>query len=371
MGARGFCKAVAVLALLGTGARAGATTVVEPIARLSLEGGYDTNPFHDGSGATQTGRISPDVGLQARDHLYELQLTYGGDWIGYADRGGVWNHRGAFAFAATPTRRLELTGRARVEYAQDNLGLATFGIFRTDQQAAFFTNARGRGEYRLTHHLDLAGFLTERVVLFDDGTGGAMHAPGVELLARTSRPVRVGAAYVPSVFQDFKEDGTDISFAHSLRGRAELRSGRTLTFNLSAGPALWFGPEGSDWVPEASVELLRRTRGTDLRVELGRGLGIGSTARPSLVDSAEVGAAWRIGNRAVLRGDAGLWHSGAAPSGDDATIGYAAGGEAGLLFRSGMRLALRVARYARIDKSVPDANRTLVALRFGWELGTR
>ena len=50
MGARGFVKAVAVLALLATGAQAGASTVVEPIARLVLEGGYDTNPFHDGSG---------------------------------------------------------------------------------------------------------------------------------------------------------------------------------------------------------------------------------------------------------------------------------------------------------------------------------
>ncbi|HYG69282.1 MAG TPA: hypothetical protein VD838_16540, partial [Anaeromyxobacteraceae bacterium] len=83
MGARGFVKAVAVLALLGPVARAGASTVVEPIARLSLEGGYDSNPLYDGSGSAETGRISPDVGLRARDHLYDLQLTYGGDYVAF------------------------------------------------------------------------------------------------------------------------------------------------------------------------------------------------------------------------------------------------------------------------------------------------
>lgn len=371
MGARGVLKAVAVVALLGTGARAGASTVVEPIARLSLEGGLDSNPFYDGSGTTQIGRISPDVGLQARDHTYALRLTYGGDWVAYQDRGNVWNHRGTFALEAAPTRRLELRARARVDYARDDLGLAAMGIFRAEPNAAFFSSARGRGEYRLTRRLDLAGTLQERVVLFDDGTGGAMHAPGVELLARASRAVRVGGAYGLSLFQGFEEDTTEIAWAHSLRGRAELRAGRNMTFSLSAGPALWLGPDGAAVVPEASAELLRGTRQTDLRVELRHGLGIGSTARPSLVDAAEVGAAWRITRRADVRGDAGLWHSGRAPSGDDAALGFAAGGEAGLLFRDGMRLALRVSRYARIDEPSSGLDRTVVGLRFGWELETR
>jgi hypothetical protein len=372
MGARGFLKAVAVLALLWTGARAGASTVVEPIARLSLEGGFDSNPLHDGSGTAETGRVSPDVGLRARDHLWDVDLTYGGDWVVFRDRGqGIWNHRAVLRLEATPTRRLELSGRARVDYARDVLGLAAMGIFRTTRDAALFTSARARGEYRLARRFDLAGTLAERIVVFDDGTGGAMHAPGVELLARLERPLRVGVAGGVSFFQRFEEDYEEIAFAHSLRGRAELRASRTMTINLLAGPALWMGPDASAVVPEASVELLRSTRSSDLRVEMAHGLGIGSTARPALLDSAEMGAAWRFGHRAVLRGDAGLWHSGLAPSGDDATLGYATSGEAGLLFRRGLQLSLRVSRYARLDESLPELNRTVVALRFGWELETR
>jgi hypothetical protein len=372
MGARGFVKAVAVLALLATGARAGASTVVEPIARLVLEGGYDTNPFHDGSGTAETGRISPDFGFSARDHLFDVRLTYGGDWVMFrAPGGGIWNHRGTLSLDATPNRRLELTGRARFDYAQDVLGLAAVGIFRTERDSAFFTHARARGEYRLTRRVDLAGTLAEQLVIFDDGTGGAMHAPAVELLTRTQRPLRVGVAAGVTVFQRFEEDFREISWAHSLRGRAEVRASRIMTFTLLAGPAVWLGPGGDAVVPEASVELLRSTRTSDLRVKLGHGLGIGSTARPALVNSAEVGAAWRIGRRVVLRGDGGLWHSGRAPSGDDATLGYATGGEAGLLFGRGLLLSMRMTRYGRLDEQIPELDRTVIALRLGWELVTR
>lgn len=373
MGARGFVEAVAVLALLWPVARAGASTVVEPIARLSLEGGYDSNPFHDGSTSSETGRVSPDVGFRARDHLWEVDLTYGGDWVVFRDRGGegIWNHRGQFRLEATPTRRTELTARARVDYAQDALGLAAMGIFRRTQESALFTTARARGEYRLTQRYDLAGALDERIVVFDDGTGGAMHAPSVEVLARLQRHLRVGVAFGSSVFQSFEEDFDETAYAHSLRGRADLRVGRTMRINVAAGPALWLGPDDDAVVPEATAELLRSTRSSDLRVELGHRLGIGSTARPSLLNYAEVGAARRMGRRFVVRGDAGLWHSGRAPSGDDTTLGYVAGGEAGILFRRGLQLSLRVGRYARLDESLPGLNRTVVALRFGWELETR
>jgi hypothetical protein len=288
-----------------------------------------------------------------------------------ASGGGIWNHRGTLSLDATPNRRLELTGRARFDYAQDVLGLAAVGIFRTERDSAFFTHARARGEYRLTRRVDLAGTLAEQLVIFDDGTGGAMHAPAVELLTRAKRPIRVGVAAGVTVFQRFEEDFREISWAHSLRGRAEVRASRIMTFSLLAGPAVWLGPGGDAVVPEASMELLRSTRTSDLRVKLGHGLGIGSTARPALVDSAEVGAAWRIGRRVVLRGDGGLWHSGRAPSGDDATLGYATGGEAGLLFGRGLLLSMRMTRYGRLDEQIPELDRTVIALRLGWELVTR
>ncbi|HYG68266.1 MAG TPA: hypothetical protein VD838_11420, partial [Anaeromyxobacteraceae bacterium] len=332
-----------------------------------------SNPLYDGSGSAETGRISPDVGLRARDHLYDVQLTYGGDYVAFRDRGeGVWNHRSTFRLAATPTQRSEVSGRARLEYARDVLGLAAMGVFRTSRDAALFGDARLRGEYRLTRRLDLAGTYWEDFVRFDDGTGGAMHAPAVELLSRAGRHLRVGAATGVSVFQQFEEESNETGFAYSLRGRAELRVGRTMRFDVLAGPAWWSGPDGDDSVvPEASMEFLRASRDSDLRVELRHGLGIGSTARPALVNSAMMGTEWRIGRRAVLRGDGGLWHSGRAPSGDDATLGYVAGGEAGLRFGTEWLLSLSAERTGRLDERIPELDRTVIALRLAWELVSR
>lgn len=373
MGARWLSRAVLSLALLLSGARAAASTVVEPIARLFLEGGYDSNPFYDGTGSDTVGRIAPEVGILARDHLWNLRLTYGGDYVVHEQTGGEggWNQHAGLALDMRPTRRLMLRASARFDYAFDPLGLAAMGIFREAHAAAIFANGRGRGEYRLTHLFDATAEVNERVVRFDDTTGGAMHAGSLGLLARLGHAVRAGASYGLSVFQSFETDRNEIAFAHALKARAELRASRTLQVNVSAGPALWLGPDGSTIVPEASVELLHTTRDNDVRIGVQHGLGIGSTARPSLVDSAEMGAAWRIGHRVVLRGDAGLWRSGIAPSGDGSTLGYAAGGEAALVFRSGTRLGLYVNRYARIENPDPALERTIIGLRFGWALETR
>ena len=69
---------------------------MEPIARLTLEGGYDSNALYVGQGGDRTGRISPEVGLRLRDHLFDLRTAYGGDYIVYERLApdGIWNHRG-------------------------------------------------------------------------------------------------------------------------------------------------------------------------------------------------------------------------------------------------------------------------------------
>src|SRR5690242_21888902 len=101
-------KAALCAAILFAATRSGASTVVEPIARLTLEGGYDSNALYDGSGSDRLGRISPDVGLRLRDHTWDLRLVYGGDWVYYerlAPR-GFWNHRGLLQLDARPTPRV-------------------------------------------------------------------------------------------------------------------------------------------------------------------------------------------------------------------------------------------------------------------------
>jgi hypothetical protein len=373
MGARRRLGKTALCAvLLLAGARSGASTVWEPIARLSLEGGYNSNVLLDGRSDRMT-RVSPEAGLRLRDHLWDARLAYGADWITY-DRlapDGVWNHRGTFRLDARPTRRLELQATLRGDRAFDPAGLAQAGIFRSGRESAFLLRGTARGEYRWSRRFDVAGTFRERTVRFEDGTGGAMHAPGVEALWRASRRLSIGAAYGFGLFQDFVSGEDGLAFSHATRARARWRASRRLAVEASAGPAVWIGTDrDTAIVPEISVEVLGSSRWWDLRTELSHGLGIGATAHPGLVDAVEIGAVRRIRRRFVLRGDGGFWHSGRVPSGDDAVTGYAVGGEAGVLVGMNLRLALAATHFARLDDA-PELRRTTMGLRLGWELPAR
>jgi len=374
MGARGrLGKAAVCAAILFAGARAEASTVVEPIARLSLEGGYDSNVLHDGASPDRVGRVSPEIGLRTRDHLWDLSLAWRGDWIAYERLApnGAWNHRGAFTLDARPSRRLALAAALRGAWADDPIGLAQAGVFRPGRQSALIVGGTARAEYRFSRELDLAATLSERTVRFEDRTGGAMHAPGVEALWRASRRLSLGGGYGLAVFQGFDPAGDDLAFSHGLKARARFRASRRLALEASAGPALWVSDAESALVPEVFVQALAASRWWDLRASLSHGLGIGPTARPGLVDAVELGAERRFRRRYVVRGDGGLWHSGRAPNGGDAVTGWAVGGEAAVLVGMNVRLGVGATHFARIDDASPALRRTTVGLRVGWELPVR
>jgi hypothetical protein len=360
-------------ALVLPAARSGAETVVEPIARLSLEGGYDSNVLYEGRGGDRTGRISPELGLKLHDPLWNFTMGYGGDYLVYHQRasGGIWNHRAGLLLDARPSRRLEVVGTLRGAYALDPLGLAQVGIFRTGEQSAWLVTGRGRAEWWAVRRLDLAATISERTVLFDDRTGAAMHAPGVEALWRIDHRLSVGGAYALGVFQSFDPAGNSLAFSNGLRARARYRLARHLEGDAYAGPAVFSSPDARGIVPEAGVELRLSERGFDLRTTVAHALGIGSTARPALVDSLEFGAVRRLGRTFDLRSDGGIWRSGEAPSGANATLGYAISGEAGMKVGWDVRVALGVTHYARIDDPSPALRRTTVGLRLGWALPVR
>jgi hypothetical protein len=374
MGAPGrFGRAALCAVALCAAARATASTVVDPIARLTLEGGYDSNVLYDGSGSDRVGRVSPDVGLRFRDHTWELRTLYGVDFLTYErmQPGGSWNHRGSLVLDARTTRRLTLHADFRGAYAFDPVGLAQMGVFRTGRDSALILHGRGRAEYRASERVDVAATLTEDTVRFDDRTGGAMHQPGVEALYRYGRRLSFGAGYLASLFQGFERDATDWAFAHALRARARYELSRQLTVNGSAGPALWLKSGEAVVVPEGSVELVGVSRDWEGRAQVAHGLGLGNTASPGLVDSVELGIARRFARRFELRGDGGIWRSGRAPSGGDAVTGYVTYGEAALLVGGGVRLALAATHFARLDDSSAALRRTTFGLRLGWTLPER
>jgi hypothetical protein len=366
-------KAVLCAALLLAATRSGASTVVEPIARLTLEGGYDSNALYDGSGSDRLSRISPDVGLRLRDHTWDLRLVYGGDWVYYerlAPR-GFWNHRGLLQLEARPTRRVRVEAEGRGFVTFDQIGLSLIGVFRTGRDSATILQGRGRVAYREDRSVDVAGSFLERSVIFGDGTGGEMHQPSVEVLYRWDPRLSFGGAYALSVFQELNPGGQTVSFSHALRGRMTYRLTRSLSLDAYAGPAMWHRPGDYAVVPEASVQLLAVTPFLDYRLLLQHGLGIGTTARPGLVNTFEFGVARRFQRRFELHADGGVWNSGEAPSGANAVTGYAVEGEAALLVGGGVRFGLAAAHFARLDTSSAALQRSTIGLRLGWELPHR
>jgi hypothetical protein len=348
---------------------------VEPIARLSLDGGYDSNPFYDGGPAARSARVSPEVGLRLRAPVWELAGTYGAELL-YFNREGTeatWNHRVALSLAARPSRRSALATSLHFSETVDPAGLARVGVFRTGAQRALVLLGGGRLDWRATRRVDAGLTLTEQTVRFEDGSGGAMHAPGAEALWRTGRRLRVGAGYGFGVFRTFRaapeEDAT--AFSHALRAQLRWQATRHVAMSAYAGPALWLPAGDSAVVPEALVEVLLATRGLDVRAGVRHGLGIGATADPGIVDALELGGERRFRRRWYVRGDGGLWRSGTVPTGADAVTGYAIGGEGGIRLENDVRLALTGAWYGRMDSRVDEFDRAMVGLRVGWELPAR
>ncbi len=374
MGAwRTSARAAVSAAVLACATGSGASTVTEPIARLSLEGGYDSNALYEGRGGDSVGRVSPDVGLRARDHLWTAAATYGADWIRYERfaPGGVWNHRLRLDVDARPSRRSTVSVEGRGGYAYDPVGLSLLGIFRTGRQSAWTALGRGRATYRIAERVDGAVTAEERLVRFDDRTGGAVHSAGGTVTWRWTPRLSVGGTYRISAFQTFLANGQEVALANALEGRAEYALARHVRLEAEAGPALWTGPGAHALVPEATATLLVMERHDALRVALHRGLGIGSTAAPGIVTSFEIGGLHRIGREWELRGAGGLWHSGRVPSGADPVLGYAVSAEMARRFGRDLRIGVAASHFDRLDVRSAALARTTVGLRVAWELDAR
>jgi hypothetical protein len=366
-------KAALCALVLAAAARSWASTVVEPIARLSLEGGYDSNALFNGSGPDSTSRVSPDVGLRLRDHLWDLRAVYGGDWVYYRRLApdGFWNQRATLDLSARPTRRTKLMADVRGWLTQDPMGLATLGIFNSGKRAVGILHGDVRLEYRAERDVDLAAMLIERTAIFDDHTGGIEHQPSVEALRRLSPRLSLGGAYAFTVFQELDPGVTQMSYAHGARGRVNFWFTRHVHAEAYVGPAFWHEGGNNAIVPEAGATLFGASRDWDYRLMVQHGLGIGLTARPSLVNNFEFGASRRFARRYELHADGGLWNSGTVPYGNDSATGFGVSGEAALLVGGGVRLGIAAAHYARVDVRSAAFDRTTVGLRLRWELRER
>lgn len=373
MGARRRkAKAVFVAVALAAGARAGASVQVEPIARLSFEGGYDSNVLYDGRGA-ELGRVSPGLGLHLRDHTWNLLLDASGDLLMYPERqtsSTVWNQYGKAVLAARLSERLSLDAEAKGTYAFDPIGIAREGVFRPDESSALLARAKGRLAWRYDHLWTAAATVDERVARFSDGTGAASHTPGLELARRLDHRLEVGAAYRLDVFQQFGP-ATGQTYAHEALGLARYRLSRRLALEATGGGLVW-RTKGETWVlPQAGVQLFGEWRRGAVRLAFAHGVGLGVTATPGLFDSVEAGAMLRLGASWEVHADGGLWRSGAPPWGSDAVLGYGAEGEVAYRITREVKVGLAASRFARADAATSRFDRDIVGLRMSWELRHR
>jgi hypothetical protein len=375
MGAsRRACRAVFVAAVLCAGAPAGASVQVDPVARLSLEGGYDSNVLYNGQGGDSAGRVSPELGLHLRDHTWKLNLDAGGDLLMYPQRNNdsfVWNQRGRALLHARATERLTFDTDVSGTYAFDPIGLARLGIFNASGGAALVTNGKLRGEWRASPTWNVAGLFEEHLVRFDNATGAASHSPGVEATRRIGPRVEVGGVYKFDFFQGFGAGAQD-AVAHEAAALVRYRAGRRLTLEASAGPAVWSGTTGGTSVlPEAMVQVLAAWRGGGARLSVRHGVGLGLTATPGLFDALEAGVMTRLGRSFEIHADGGLWRSGDIPWGSNSVLGYGIDTSFDYRIQREMLIGVGASRYARLDVSASQYDRYILGLHVTWELSHR
>jgi hypothetical protein len=376
MGSRRLGKAVWVAAMLCAGTRAAASVQVDPVARLSLEGGYDSNVLYDGKGSG-VARVSPDLGLQLRDHAWSFGAMAGADLLAYPTPIGptgaetVWNERGTLAFHMRATERLRFDATASGTYANDPVGLARLGIFGSTSTTGLVARADLRGAWRLDPEWTTAGTFAEYVVRFGDGTGSAAHTPGIELTKQLGHRLEMGGAYRFDYFQSFTPATGDAT-AHELLWLMRHRWTRHLNLEAQAGPAFWNPAKGYTKVlPQALVQLLGADRRGDLRLTLKHGVGLGIFGTPGLFDSAEGAFTWHATQKIQLHADGGVWRSGDIPWGSNAATGYGLEGELAYFFLRNVKVALAASRFARLDAGTSLYDRNIVGFRVGWELRHR
>ena len=377
MGTRRLGEAVVLAAVLCAGAPAAASVQVDPVARLSLEGGYDSNVLYDGKGSG-VGHIAPDLGLQLRDHTWSFGIVGGGDLLAYPSPIGsqaaqtVWNERGTLALHMRPGPRFRFDVDAAAIYANDPVGLARLGIFGPAALTGGFVERAGlRGAWRLDHDWTAAGTFTNYVVRFGDGTGSASYTPGLELAKRVGHLLELGGIYRFDYFQSLTV-GLGDATANELMGLMRYRWARHLALEVQGGGALWNPAKGaSQVIPQALAQLLGANRVGDVRVTLKHGVGLGIYGTPSLFDTVEGAATWKVTHKVQLHVDGGVWRSGDIPWGANASTGYGVEGELAYFLERSVKVALVGSRFAQLGTGNSLYDRNIFGLRVGWELPHR
>jgi opacity protein-like surface antigen len=367
-------------AVVGCAPAALATTVVEPRARVSLEGRYDDD-FRlnaGGTGGQMMTKLTPRLGLDVKDPTLTLESFYAADLLLRHGSGNLsLDHRGGVSVRKLLSRRLRVEVSGGLYRVTDPTSLPRESVARA-AQPVLYGQARVYASGRVSRRVDVgAGYAMEGVrVLEGDNAAGFVHNPYAEGWFRASRRLSLGVEYRYQAFLY----GEELDQAHGVGGALRYRMTRQATATLRAGPVSYLGSDGTrGLLPRVKLEVLHEIPGRfDLGFVAGHDLvGASGFSNSLWADYAGLVVNHHFNSRLSMYGGGSFFRNGRAPNegafswdGGGARVaqGYALG--AGVQFKVNEYLSVQgaVDRIAQVgmDEAAVDAvglTRNVAAVR--------
>lgn len=342
----------ATAAVLGCAPAALAGTIIEPRARVSLEERYDDdfrlNTPGQAGGQMMT-KVSPRVGLDAKDETLHFESFYATDFLARHGSGELsFDHRGGLKLDKLLTRELKVEAVGAIYRVTDPTSLPRESVARSTQPVLYGTGKLYVSD-KVSRQVELGtGYAFEGVrELVPGSTAGFVHTPFVEAWLHTSRRLTLGAEYRYQAFLF----GNRMDQAHGIFGALRYRLTRHTTATVRAGPVAYYGQDGTQgYLPRVKLELLHETVPFDLGLIAGHDL-VGASGFTTAVwaDYAGLTFTERFSQRLSLYGAASFFRNGQAPNveafqltpGTSMSQGYAL--SAGLEFKLTRNLAMQAA----------------------------
>ncbi|HYO51681.1 hypothetical protein [Archangium sp.] len=344
---------LAAAAVVGTSPVALAATVVEPRARVSLEGRYDDdfrlNDAGEASGQLMT-KVTPRLGLDMKDPTLKLESFYAADLLVRHGSGRVsLDHRGGLSVRKLLSRRLRVEVSGSIYRVTDPASLPRDSVGRS-AEPVLYGQSRVYLSGRLSRRVDVGiGYGFEGVKVLEVGrVPGLVHTPFVEAWLRATRRLSLGVEYR---YQGFLF-GESFEQAHGVFGALRYRLSRQTTFTARGGPVAFDGKDGTRGViPRVKLELLHEAGPFDLGFVAGHDL-VGASGFTNVLWADYAGLVFNrhFNHRVSLYGAASFFRNGRAPGEGAFTWDGSARVSQGYVLGAG--LEFKINRYLSIQGTV-------------------
>ena len=311
----------------------------EPLARLYLEGGWDSNPLLRRARGPDAPRLARRRAA-APQPAHRRRRSYGGDWVTYPQlqRDGTWNHRGLLRLESTPTRRLTLSGRLARRLRLRSRSASRWSACSVRPRAPRSSPARTSAPSTARPSGSTSRALSTSARCSSRMRPAARCTPGDRGALAQRRRLDFGAGYRFGIYQEFEPAGTTGRVLERRARAGALARDAADQLDASAGPPSGAVTDGKASCPRGPSQLLGSGRGWTCARALPRARPRGHRT-PGLVDALEGGGRKMSGSTRAARRRRSL-ALGRAPRRGPVT-GYAAEGEAAFLFREGCARAGR------------------------------